>query len=251
MQEFVRRNIKVMVVDAPEEVGRQTARLTAEVIKTHDSPTLGMCTGGTAVPIYRELIGRWSERQFSFQSVTTFNLDEYYPVHPKEPFSYQHFMRDELFRHVDIPTAHVHFPNALTHDPEEACGIYEDLIRKRGGMDLILLGIGSNAHIGFNEPGTPRDSRTRRVTLDESTRQANARFFAALEEVPQHALTMGIATIMDARKVVLSAYGANKVEAIENTLTKDPSAEVPASFLQEHPDCTFVLDREAAASVLE
>lgn len=250
MQAITRGNVKIIVTEDPGEMGRQTAGLVAEEMKKNETLVLGLCTGGTAVPIYQELISMYMERTLSFRNATTFNLDEYYPIHPRETSSYYCFMRTELFDYIDITSSNILFPNALSRNPSQACESYESLIQKCGGIDLMLLGIGENAHIGFNEPGTPRTSRTRMVALTEKTRASNSRFFDVLDQVPSHALSMGIATIMDARKIVLSACGAKKAKAIADALEAISTPEVPASYLQEHPDCTFVLDREAALYLL-
>ncbi len=212
---------------------------------------LGLATGSTPVRLYRELIRRHREEDLSFERVITFNLDEYYGLSGDHPESYRRFMQDQLFDHVDLKPENTHVPDGLTPREEAfaSCQAYEELIAASGGIDIQILGIGRTGHIGFNEPGSGPESRTRLVTLDSLTRRDAARDFLGEENVPRHAITMGVGTILDARKVFLLAWGEAKAEVLAATVEGKPTDTIPASFLQQHPDCVFCID-EAAASHL-
>ncbi|RLI23840.1 glucosamine-6-phosphate deaminase, partial [Candidatus Bathyarchaeota archaeon] len=187
------------------------------------------------------------EEGLSFSRVTTFNLDEYVGLPPDHPQSYHYYMFHNLFDHVDVRRENVHIPDGMAENLDEECRRYEEAIKEAGGIDLQLLGIGRNGHIGFNEPGSPFDSRTRVVKLSEQTRKDNARFFNSIDEVPTHAITMGIGTIMEARRIILIASGEAKAEAIAKAVKGPKTVDVPASALQDHPDCLFIIDKEAAS----
>jgi glucosamine-6-phosphate deaminase len=213
-----------------------------------DAPFVaGMPTGGTPVPLYNVLTGLFLEGELDFRNVHTFNLDEYMDIPPNHTNSYRSYMEDHLFRYVNIPRQNIHFLNGLTRDWRATCHRYEQRIRELGGIDLQFLGIGMNGHIAFNEPGTEPSSRTRMVRLSERTLQDNSRLFPDPKEAPRFALTMGIQTILEARKIVLLATGAGKANAVYESLCEPPSARVPASFLQNYPGhCVYVLDAAAA-----
>lgn len=205
-----------------------------------------MATGGTPIPLYRELVAQ----NLDWSHITTFNLDEYIGVCAEHPQSYHAFMRENLFRHINIDPSRVHIPDGLAVDPESHCQAYEEEIRAAGGIDLQLLGIGTDDHIGFNEPTSSLASRTRIKTLTARTRQDNARFFGSEEAVPFHVITMGIGTILDARRVLLLAIGANKADAIAGAVEGPITAMNPASALQLHRSAILCID-EAAASKLQ
>ncbi len=211
---------------------------------------LGLATGSTPVGVYAELVRLHREEGLSFKHVITFNLDEYYPIERSSPGSYRQFMQRHLFDHVDIDHENVHIPDGelSRDDVRAACPQYEQAIAEAGGIDLQILGIGNNGHIGFNEPGSPIFSVTRLVNLDNSTRQANAREFHDGAAVPRLAITMGIGTILRARRVILMAWGA-KAAIVARAVEGNMSEQVPASFLQQHADCHFVLDEAAAAGL--
>jgi glucosamine-6-phosphate deaminase len=215
------------------------------------SAVLGLATGSTVTDLYAELVRLHREEELRFADVVTFNLDEYHPLPASHPQSFRHFMRTHLFDHVDIPAQNTHLPDGST--PPEAvdahCVEYEKMIRATGGIDLQILGIGRNGHIGFNEPGSPRDSRTRLVILDAVTRHAAAHHFHGEEHTPQMALTMGIATILAARRIVLLAWGAHKAASVRDAVEGPVTATLPASFLQEHDNALFVLDQAAAGAL--
>jgi glucosamine-6-phosphate deaminase len=208
---------------------------------------LGLATGSTPLPLYAELVRLHREAGLSFRNVVTFNLDEYEGLAGDHAQSYRYFMEQNLFRFIDIPRENTHVPAGISADAAETCADYEAAIRSAGGIDLQVLGIGRTGHIGFNEPPSSLDSRTRRVHLDEVTRRDNSVFFGELSLVPHGALTMGVGTIMDCRQVELLAFGAGKADIIRKTLRTQPSADCPASWLQDHPRCTFHLDPEANA----
>lgn len=208
---------------------------------------LGLATGTTPLPLYTELVRLHRETGLSFRHVVTFNLDEYEGLSGDHPQSYRYFMEQNLFRFLDIDPSNTHVPAGISANTAETCTAYEDAIRAAGGIDLQILGIGRTGHIGFNEPPAACDSRTRRVQLAEVTRRDNSSFFGDLNLVPHGALTMGVGTIMDCRRVELLAFGTGKAEIIRQSLRMAPSAECPASWLQAHAQCTFHLDPEANA----
>jgi len=212
---------------------------------------LGFATGSTPVRVYRELIRLHREEGLSFGNVVTFNLDEYYPISHEHRESYNRFMREQLFDHIDIPAENIHIPNGEVKREEAFahCLAYEEEIRAAGGIDIQLLGIGRTGHIGFNEPGSTRESRTRLITLDVLTRQDAARDFVREESVPRYAITMGVGTILEARRVLLMAWGEGKAGVIAKAVEEAPTASIPASYLQEHAAAGIILD-EAAASGL-
>ena len=203
--------------------------------KAGQAAVLGLATGSTPLPLYAELVRLHREEGLSFRNVVSFNLDEYEGLSGDHPQSYRYFMEQNLFRFIDIRRENTHVPAGISADAARTCADYEAAIVTAGGIDLQVLGIGRTGHIGFNEPPSALDSRTRRVHLDEVTR------------VPQGALTMGVGTIMDCRQVELLAFGTGKAEIIRKTLQTQPSADCPASWLQSHARCTFHLDPEANA----
>jgi glucosamine-6-phosphate deaminase len=209
---------------------------------------LGLATGSTPVGLYRELIRRHREEGLSLANLTTFNLDEYYGLERSHPESYWRFMHDQLFDHVDVAPDQVHIPDGTVarQDVFAHCRAYEEKIAQAGGIDLQILGIGRTGHIGFNEPGSGADSRTRLVTLDTMTRRDAARDFLGEDNVPRHAITMGVGTILEARKVVLLAWGEAKADVVARAVEGPACAELPASFLQAHGDCRLMLDHAAA-----
>jgi glucosamine-6-phosphate deaminase len=241
--------MKVIVVKTLEEMGKKAAELIAEEIKKHATPVLGLATGSTPIPVYKELIRMHKEEGLDFSTTITFNLDEYVGLNPDHPQSYRYFMDKNLFDHININKKNTHVPNGLAKDIDKFCEDYEEMIADVGGIDLQLLGIGSNGHIGFNEPGSSLGSLTRIKTLREKTIEDNARFFEKKEDVPTQAITMGIGTILKAKKVVLTAYGAKKADAIAKALEGPVTSMVPASALQLHRFATFVISEDAASKL--
>ncbi len=247
--------VPTLVFPTSSQAARHVALMIESLIRQNNSagrPTvLGVPTGSTPVGLYRELIRLHREAGLDFSRVISFNLDEYYPMRPDDPQSYRRWMQETFFNHVNIPPQNVHVPDG-TIRPEEAeeyCLRYEQRIRRAGGIDLQVLGIGRTGHIGFNEPGSTRHSRTRMVTLDPVTRRDAAGDFFGEENVPHQAITMGVGTILDARKIVLMAFGEHKAPIVQRAVEGPVSDAVAASFLQQHPDATFLLDQAAAGDL--
>lgn len=240
--------IQIQICDTADEVARIAASEIAELIRRKPNAVLGLSSGATPVKTYSELI-RAHRDGLSFARLTTFNLDEYRGLDGGHCQSYRHFMNRMFFAHVDIRLWNTHIPNGAAVDPQCECRAFEAKIRACGGIDLWLLGMGRNGHIAFNEPGSSPVSRTRLVDLTEDTRATNSRFFAHRDEVPKQALTVGIATICDAKRILLLATGKVKARAIARAVHCPPHPDCPASFLQTHPDCTFILDKEAASEL--
>jgi len=247
--------IPTVIVDDHDDLGRLVARRIAEVVRAKRAAgqrtVLGLATGSTPIGAYRELIRIHREEGLSFADVLTFNLDEYYPMDPASIHSYHRFMWENLFCHLDMAPENVHIPrgDVRRDDLEAECGRYEDAIRAAGGIDLQLLGIGRTGHIGFNEPGSGAESRTRAVTLDLVTRKDTAADFFGEDNVPREAITMGVETIFEAREILMLATGEHKSDIVRRAVEGDIDHEVAATFLQRHPNTTFFLDRAAAAGL--
>ncbi|HZO20394.1 MAG TPA: glucosamine-6-phosphate deaminase [Gemmatimonadaceae bacterium] len=247
--------IRTVVVEEHDDIARLVASRIAALIREKDAggdqAVLGLATGSTPIGVYRELIRMHREEGLSFADVVTFNLDEYYPMKPDSIHSYHRFMWENLFDHVDIKRENVHIPRGDTplEDIELECLRYEEAIRQAGGIDLQLLGIGKTGHIGFNEPGSGVESRTRPVHLDNVTRQDAAADFFGEEYVPREALTMGVATILEAREILILATGEHKAGIVRRAVEGDVDVEVAATFLQQHPNTTFYIDRASAAEL--
>lgn len=238
--------MEIIIQPTPEAASQIAARIIARLLREKPNAVLGLATGSTPLLLYHELI----RMKLDWSRVTTFNLDEYVGLPPDHPQSYHHFMHTHLFRHINIPRNQVHIPDGMAKDIPSFCKHYEDQIAAAGGIDLQVLGIGTDGHIGFNEPSSSLASRTRIKTLTDQTRRDNARFFGSLEEVPYHVITMGIGTIMEARQIVLLAFGKHKARAIAEAVEGPITAMNPASVLQMHPVVKVCLD-EAAASELK
>ena len=234
-----------VIIDSGENIARRAADLYKEVLDRIPNAVLGFATGSTPLDLYAELVRRVERKELSFQNVTTFNLDEYVGLEPTHDQSYRYFMDHNLFTKIDLDPKNVHIPSGLEIGQEQL-DAYEAAIESCGGIDMQLLGIGRNGHIGFNEPGTPFGALTHKVRLTDSTIEANSRFFATKDEVPKEAVTMGIRTVMNARRLVLIALGDSKAEIIAKTVKGPVTEEVPASVLQLHPDAYIFADEEAA-----
>jgi len=243
--------MRVIEVKDYREMSERAAAHILDYVNGMKSCTLGLATGGTPIGTYRSLVEAYRNKKVSFNHVYTVNLDEYVGLSAAHPNSYRFYMQENLFNHIDIPAEHTHIPNGMAADLAEECRRYEELIERLGGVDLQLLGIGINGHIGFNEPGTSFSSRTHLVKLTESTRSANARFFSNPEEVPTHAITMGIETIMRSREILLLAGGIKKAEILYKLFTEPVDEQIPASILQTHPNVTIIADSEALSRVKE
>jgi glucosamine-6-phosphate deaminase len=234
------------------EVSVQAARMIAGAIRRNPSLRLGLATGGTMVGVYAEVVRQHREGALDFSRVVTFNLDEYLGIAPAHPQSFHHFMEEHLFAHVNISRANIHIPDGtIKRDYDAYCEKYEQAIRDAGGIDLQLLGIGRNGHIGFNEPMSSLGSRTRMKELSAETIEDNRKAFAPGEEMPQCAITVGIGTILETRRILLLATGASKAEAIAKSIEGPVAASVTASALQLHRDVTFVIDEQAGAKLTQ
>jgi glucosamine-6-phosphate deaminase len=237
--------MEIIIQPTPEAATKIAARLVASVIQTKPAGVLGLATGSTPLRLYRELV----EMKLDWSKLTTFNLDEYVGISPQHPQSYHSFMWENLFQHVNVATKNVNIPDGLAKDIPGFCARYENKIAATGGIDLQLLGIGTDGHIGFNEQTSSLASRTRIKTLTPQTRQDNARFFGGEEKVPHHVITMGIGTILEARQCLLLAFGKNKARAIAEAVEGPITSMNPASALQQHPKVTVCLDEESAAEL--
>ena len=250
-----RERAPVLIFDAPDEMSKQVARRIANLIEERQAVgqtlVLGLPTGSTPIGVYQDLIRRHEEEGLDFSNVVTFNLDEYYPMDPESLQSYHRFMEENFFNHVNIPEDQIHIPRGdIPRDEvERHCIAYEHAIEKAGGIDLMLLGIGRSGHVGFNEPGSSRDTRTRMIVLDEITRKDAASDFFGEENVPQEAITMGVGTILDADEIVLMATGEHKAPIVRRAVEEPPTRDVTASYLQEHRNATFYVDRAAASEL--
>lgn len=237
--------MEIVIQPTAEAATDLAARLFADVIRQKPACVVGLATGSTPLALYRQLIAM----KIDWCNVTTFNLDEYVGLAPEHSQSYHTFMWTNLFRQVNIHKCNVHIPDGLSKNIPEFCANYEERIRSAGGIDIQLLGIGTDGHIGFNEPTSSLASRTRLKTLTPQTRRDNARFFGGEQAVPHHCITMGIGTILDSRHCVLLAFGKNKASAVADAVEGAVSSMVPASALQLHPNATIILDEEAASKL--
>lgn len=230
-----------------DELSRLAAAKVADTMRSKPGAVLGLPTGSTPLGMYRELISMYKEGKLSFKDVTTFNLDEYEGIPKEDENSYYRFMRDNFFSHIDIDKGRTNIPDGMSCDVEEECRDYERRIEKAGGIDLMVLGIGNNGHIGFNEPASYYAGITHRVKLHQNTIEANARFFGSVEKVPKYAVTMGIKSIMHCRSIMILASGKAKAGAIKKALEGSITPELPASVLQFHRDLTVIVDEEAGS----
>jgi len=231
-------------IGSESEIAKMAAQRYVQLINNKPNAVLGGATGSTPIPLYKELAKQCKAGNVSFKNVKTFNLDEYVGLEGTHNQSYRYFMNKQLFRNIDIDIENTHVPSGIdTKNPEK----YDEEIAAAGGIDLQLLGIGLDGHIGFDEPGTKFDTLTHVVKLDPSTRKANSRFFKSIDEVPTHAVTMGIKTVMNARSIILIATGKNKAEIVKQFIEGPITTKVPASVLQLHPFVEIYLDKEAAS----
>ncbi|RXJ02175.1 glucosamine-6-phosphate deaminase [Anaerobacillus alkaliphilus] len=241
--------MKVNVVKDIEELSLVAAKRMIEKVRRQPTTVLGLATGSTPLGTYRKLVQDFQENRTSYKHVTTFNLDEYVGLAATDKNSYHYYMNDHLFGQININQAQTFLPNGAGVDPSEECLRYEEKIRQSGGIDLQILGLGENGHIGFNEPGTSFSSQTHVVTLAETTRVANSRYFPSLADVPTEAITMGIETIMKAREILLLVSGEKKAKALREVIEGSVSETVPATVLRNHPNITIIAD-EASVKCL-
>jgi glucosamine-6-phosphate deaminase len=242
--------MEVIIKENYEKISKEAAEIIRDAIHLKPNLVLGLATGSTPIGTYKELIRMHEAGELDFSKVVTFNLDEYVGLPSTHDQSYHYFMHENLFNHININPANVHVPSGVVEDFDRYCLWYEDEIAKVGGVDLQVLGIGSDGHIGFNEPGSSLASRTRVVTLTEDTIKDNSRFFESEEDVPRFAITMGVGTIMEAGLCLLLANGEKKADPVEALVEGPITSQVTASALQMHPNATVIID-EAAASKLE
>jgi glucosamine-6-phosphate deaminase len=239
--------VEVVIVPGPDAGGSLVGQAIAELVTRRPEAVLGLATGSSPVAVYRDLARRHAAGEVSFAGVRAFLLDEYVGLPPEHPRSYRRFIAEQLEPHVDFRRGAVNGPDAVSADVPASCAAYEAAIAAAGGVDLQLLGIGSDGHIGFNEPGSSLASRTRIKTLTDRTRRDNARFFPSVDDVPRHVITQGVGTILEARHLVLLAFGAAKAEAVVRAVEGPVTAMVPGSALQLHPHASVVVDEPAAA----
>jgi glucosamine-6-phosphate deaminase len=242
--------MKISVYSSEKAAAAALARYVASRVAAKPDLVLGLPTGRTPIPLYRELVALFEAGEVDLSRVTTFNLDEFYGIGADHPGSYHQFMREHLFRHVNVPDDRVNFLNGAAENAEAECARYERAILECGGIDIQLLGIGTNGHIGFNEPARELQARTHRATLHASTRRSNMSLFGGdRDAVPRQALSMGMATILNARELVMLATGKSKAGCIARVVSGPLTTRVPASFLQLHARVELVLDEGAASSL--
>ena len=242
--------MKIYVADDYKGMSRKAANIVSAHVILKPNSVLGLATGSTPVGMYQQLIDWYNKGDLDFSQVRTVNLDEYVGLAPTHDQSYRYFMQTNLFDHVNIDPASTNVPNGMAADPEAECLRYNQVIRDMGGIDIQVLGMGHNGHIGFNEPGRAFELETHVVDLTESTIEANARFFASREEVPRRAITMGIKSIMQARQILVVVSGESKADIVKAAFTGPVVPEVPASILQMHPDVVLVGDKAALSKLL-
>ncbi len=239
--------MEIIVEKDYKNMSSKAAFFISEAIKEKPNLVLGLATGSTPIGTYEELIRMHKEEGLDFSKVTTFNLDEYYGLSPEDHQSYRYFMEDTLFKHINIEKQNTYVPDGLVKNPNEYGKIYDKMIEKQGGIDIQILGIGRNGHIAFNEPDEELVLSTHLTDLTKDTIEANSRFFDSIDKVPTKAITMGLGTIMKAKKIILMANGKNKAEVMGELLKGDKvTTRLPASLLLLHPDVTVIMDKEAA-----
>lgn len=241
--------MEVIIKSDKTEASKLGAKIIARLIRENAKAVLGLATGSTPLPLYKELVRMHREEGLSFKDITTFNLDEYVGLDPANPCSFYSEMHKNLFCHLDLAKGASHLPDGMAKDIPASCAAYEAAIKAAGGVDLQLLGIGHDGHLAFNEPGSSLASRTRLKTLSQKTIKANSRFFGSEAKVPRHVMTMGLGTIMEAKQCVLLAFGKDKAEAVRDMVEGPVSASCPGSVLQFHEQAIILLDPEAAGKL--
>jgi len=241
--------MRVLIVKNYDEMSKEAGKIVRGRLEQKPDLVLGLATGSTPLGLYQELIRMHKKDSVSFAKVRTFSLDEYLGLKPDNDQSYHYFMFENFFKHIDIPRENIYIPDGQTKDPEKFCQWYEDEIEKAGGLDLQVVGIGRDGHVGFNEPGSSLASRTRVKTLDEETIKDNSRFFAKPEDVPHFAITMGVGTILESKEILFLANGAGKSEIVARAIEGPVTSQVTTSILQIHPKAIAILDEAAAADL--
>ena len=242
--------MKIYVSDDYKGMSRKAANIVSAQVILNPSCVLGLATGSTPIGMYQQLIDWYNKGDLDFSQVKSVNLDEYVGLAPTHDQSYRYFMQHNLFDHVNIDPANTNVPNGLASDPEAECQRYNEVIRSMGGIDVQVLGMGHNGHIGFNEPGQAFELETHVVDLTERTIEANARFFASKDEVPKRAITMGIKSIMQARQILVVVSGEDKAEIVKKAFFGPVVPQVPASILQMHPNVVLCGDKAALSQIL-
>ena len=237
--------MRIITTKDYNEMSQKAAAMVISHVTLKPNTVLGLATGDSPIGMYREIIKSYENNEIDLSEVVTFNLDEYYGLNLDNEQSYHYFMMTNFFNYINIAKNNIHILDGEVTDIDKECTQYEEKIKKAGGIDLQILGIGVNGHIGFNEPDVNFEAETHLVNLDENTIQANSRFFNSIKDVPTKALSMGIKTIMQSRKIVLLASGSNKASAIAKAVNGKICPEVPASILQLHPDVTLIIDASA------
>ena len=240
--------MKIEIYDSYKNISRRAAVMVAKEVLNNENSVLGFATGSSPIGTYSTLIKMYEYGILDFSNITSFNLDEYFGISSEHFQSYHYFMNKNLFSHINIKQDNVNIPNGIG-DPKKICDDYDEKIDKSGGINLQILGIGRNGHIGFNEPGVDIDSTTHLVELKKETIEANSRFFENINEVPKKAITMGIKTILNSRKIILIATGIEKADAIEKTVKGKICNDTPSSVLKLHPDVTLLLDKNASSKL--
>lgn len=242
----INKSMKIIKCASYDEASAEAYKLMLERMSTKADIILGLPTGSTPLGLYNCMANGYRRGDFDYKAVITFNIDEYAGMNRSDPDSYFHFMQKNLFEHINIPAQNVNIPSGIG-DLEANCLDYDRRIAEAGGIDLQILGVGGNGHIGFNEPGTPFESTTHIISLKDETRAANARFFSSLDLVPRQAVTMGIKMMMNAREIIFIASGEEKAEAMYKTVHGEITPDCPSSVLQLHPNITIFVDQAAAA----
>ncbi len=242
--------MEILIKKDYEKISKKAANLIKKQINKNPRTVLGLPTGSTPFKMYQELIRMHQKGEIDFSNVVTFNLDEYYGLPADHPQSYHKYMWENFFKDINIKKENINILDGMTDDVKKECQKYEDKINKVGGIDLQILGIGSNGHIGFNEPGESLKRETHLVNLTEETRKANSRFFESIEAVPKKALTMGISTILKSDRIILMAAGEQKASVIKETIYGEINTQTPATLLQTHPEVTLIVDKKGAKYII-
>lgn len=240
--------MKIIITDNTEELAQEALKVMLDVVKTKPDAVIGLATGSSPIGLYQAMIADHVNNGTSYKDIKTVNLDEYVGLDIDSDQSYVYFMNDNLFKSIDVKPSNTYLPNGMADDMSKECSRYTQTLNSMP-QDIQVLGIGGNGHIGFNEPNTPFDSTTHIVELEECTKLDNARFFASIDDVPTHAITMGISNIMDAKKILVVANGANKADAVYAMIKGEVSEKCPASVLQRHKDVVVVIDQAAASKL--
>ncbi len=244
------KSITIFVTEDYESMSKKAANMVAGQMNLKTDSVLGLATGSTPEGMYRELVTLYKNNDIDFSEITSFNLDEYYQLSPENDQSYAYYMDKHLFHHVNMKAEAIYIPSGMAEDIEGVCSDYDRLIEEHNNIDIQVLGIGTNGHIGFNEPDVKFEAGTHLVELDQETIEANSRFFACIEDVPKKAISMGIRNIMHAKKLILIANGQSKAEVLYKMLFGPVTPNIPASVIQLHNDATLILEKEAATCIL-